>query len=144
MAATDVAIQNKILKSGTIAPVISNEEMEDIIRIVKSLEESGLLIKGVSETIKNEAKGHQGGYLAMLLCTLAASLLGNALIGKEVVRASQGVISRLRFLMPPHCLTNFKIQKYYQKELKFNGIYSKNNLSKIKDGTYIINLDEYE
>ena len=47
--------------------------------------------------------------------------------------------------MPPHSLTNFEIQKYYQKEPKFNGIYSRNDLSQIKDGAaYIINLDEYE
>ena len=46
--------------------------------------------------------------------------------------------------MPPHSLTNFEIQKYYQNEPKFNGVYSRNNLSKIKDGAYIINLDEYE
>ena len=46
--------------------------------------------------------------------------------------------------MPPHPLTNFEIQKYYQNEPKLNGVYSRNNLSKIKDGTYIINLDGYE
>ena len=46
--------------------------------------------------------------------------------------------------MPPHPLTNFELQKYYQNEPKFNGLYSRNNLSKIKDGTYIINLNEYE
>ena len=46
--------------------------------------------------------------------------------------------------MPPHSLTNFEIQKYYQTEAKFNGVYSRNNLSKIKDATYIINLDEYK
>ena len=46
--------------------------------------------------------------------------------------------------MPPYPLTNFKIQKYYQNEPKFNGFYSRNYLSKIKDGAYIINLDEYE
>ena len=46
--------------------------------------------------------------------------------------------------MPLHPLTNFEIQKYYQNEPKFNGVYSRNNLSKIKDGAYIINLDEYE
>ena len=44
--------------------------------------------------------------------------------------------------MPPHPLTNFEIQKYYQNEPKFNGVYSRNNLSKIKDGAYVINLDE--
>ena len=46
--------------------------------------------------------------------------------------------------MPPHHLTNFEIQKNYQNELKFNGVYSRNNLSKIKDGAFMINLDEYE
>ena len=46
--------------------------------------------------------------------------------------------------MPPHSLTNFKIQKYYQNEPRFNGVYSRNNLPKqIKDGAYVINLDEY-
>ena len=48
------------------------------------------------------------------------------------------------FLIPPHSLTNFEIQKYYQNEPKFKGVFSRNNLpKKIKDGTYIINLDEY-
>ena len=46
--------------------------------------------------------------------------------------------------MPPHPLTNFQIQKYYQNEPKFNGVYSRNNLPKIKDGTYVINLDDYK
>ena len=46
--------------------------------------------------------------------------------------------------MPPHPLKNFEIQKYYQNEPKFNGVYSRNNLPKIKGGAYIINLDEYE
>ena len=45
--------------------------------------------------------------------------------------------------MPPHPLTNFEIQKYYQNEPRFNGVYSRDNLTKIKDGAYIINLDEY-
>ena len=47
------------------------------------------------------------------------------------------------FLMPPHPLTNFEIQKYYQNEHRFNGVYSRDNLFKIKNGTYIINLDKY-
>ena len=46
--------------------------------------------------------------------------------------------------MPPHSLTNFEIQKYYENEPKFNGVYSRINLSKIKDGAYVINLDKYE
>ena len=46
--------------------------------------------------------------------------------------------------MPPHPLTNFEIQKYYQNKPRFNGVYSRNNLPKIKDGTYVINLDEFK
>ena len=46
--------------------------------------------------------------------------------------------------MPPHPLTNFEIQKYYENEPKFTGVYSRNNLPKIKDGAFILNLDEYE
>ena len=72
--------------------IISNEEMNDIMKIVKSLEESGLLIKGVSETIKNEAKEQKGGFVEMLLGTLGASLLGNLLTGKANIRAGEGVI----------------------------------------------------
>ena len=48
------------------------------------------------------------------------------------------------FLIPPHPSTNFQIQKYYKNEIRFNGVFSRNNLpKKIKDGTYVINLDEY-
>ena len=56
MSAADAAIQKKIYGSDTAALIVSNEEMEDIMKIVKSLEESGLLIKGISETTKNKAK----------------------------------------------------------------------------------------
>ena len=63
--------------------------MEDIIKIVKSLEEPGLLIKGISETIKTELKEEKGRFLSMLL---AASILGNALAGKGVIRTGEGVI----------------------------------------------------
>ena len=64
---------------GNTTLVISNEEMNDIMKMVKSLEKSGLLLNGVSETIKNEVKEHKGGFLGMLLGTLGASLLGNLL-----------------------------------------------------------------
>ena len=68
--------------SGFTTLIIFNEEMKDIIKIVKSLKESGLLIKGVSETIKNEAKEQKGGFPGMLLGTLGTSLLGNLLTGE--------------------------------------------------------------
>ena len=80
--AADAAIQKKIYESGrpldvasrTAALIISNEEMGNIMEIVKSREESGLLIKGISETIKNEAKEQKGRFPFMLLGTLAASI----------------------------------------------------------------------
>ena len=62
------------------------------MKIVKSLEESGLLIKGISETIKNDAKEQKGGFLPMLLGTLAASILGTALTGRGVIRAGEDTI----------------------------------------------------
>ena len=65
------------------ALIISNEEMEDITKIIKSFEESGLLIKEISETIKKEAKEQKDGFLPLLLGTLAASILGNTLQGEE-------------------------------------------------------------
>ena len=95
-SAAEAGIHKKILGSGnnnnTIL-IISNDEMKDIIKIVKSLEDSGLLFKGVSETIQNEAKEQKRGFLNMLLGTLGASLLGNVLAGKEVIakRQSRGI-----------------------------------------------------
>ena len=63
--------------------------MEDIIKIVKSLEDSGLSLKGVSETIQNETKEQKGGFLSMFFGTLGASLLGNNLAGKEMERIGE-------------------------------------------------------
>ena len=64
--------------------------MEDIIKIVKSLEDSGLLLNGVTEMVQNEVKEQKGGFLSMLLGTLGASLLGNLLTGKGINRAGKG------------------------------------------------------
>ena len=64
--------------------------MEDIIKVVKSLEDSGLLLKGVTEIVQNEVKEQKGGFLSMLLGTLGASLLGNLLTGKGAIATSQG------------------------------------------------------
>ena len=76
-SATDAAIHKKMFGSGFITLIISNEEMNDIMKIIKSLEESVLLTKGVRETIQNEAKEQKGGFLGMLLGTLGARLLEN-------------------------------------------------------------------
>ena len=75
--------------SGVPTLIISNEEMNDVMKIVKSFEESGLLIKGVSETIKNDAKEQKGGFLGISLCILGPSLLGNLLAGKGTIRVGQ-------------------------------------------------------
>ena len=102
--------------------------MDDILKIVKSLEDSGVLLKGVGETIQHEAKEQRGGFLSMLLGTLGASLLGDVLSkglsGKGVIRAGERTIRAGYgyFLTPPHPLTNLEIQEYYQNEPRFNGV----------------------
>ena len=75
--------------SSTTMLIISNEEMNDTIKIVKSVEQSGLLIKFVSETIKNRAKEQKGGFLGMLLGRLGASLWEKLLINKKALATSQ-------------------------------------------------------
>ena len=86
----DAGIQKKIHGSGTTTLIISNEEMNDIMKIVQALENSNILLKGVTETIKNETKEQKGGFLTMLLAALGASLLGNLLADKGIVRAGSG------------------------------------------------------
>ena len=96
MSAIDGIIKKKMLGSGMTTLIISNDEMNDILKIVKSLENSGLLLKGVSETIQHEAKEPREGFLRMLLGTLGASLLGDilskGLSGKGVIRAGEGTM----------------------------------------------------
>ena len=82
--------KRKIHGSGNTTLVIWNEEMKDIIKIIQALENSNILIKGVAKTIKNEKKEQKGGFLRMLLGTLGASLLGNLLTGKGILRAGSG------------------------------------------------------
>ena len=75
----DAGVQKKMYGFGTTTLVISNEEMNDIMKIVQALEDSNILLKGVTKTIKNETKEQKGGFLSMLLGTLGASLLGDLL-----------------------------------------------------------------
>ena len=96
-SAADAGIHKKILRSGkhkqnkyTRTLIISNDEMKDIIEIVKPLEDFGLLLEGVIETIQNEAKEQKGEFLSMLLGTLGATLLGNILVGKGAIATSHG------------------------------------------------------
>ena len=152
MSAIDGSIQKKIHGLG-IKLIIEEEDMQDIIKIIKELENSDILLKGVSKTIENEIKEQRGGFLSMLLGTLGASLLGNLLTGKGIIRAGDGIVragegskkKKLNSLSPFHPLTNIEISEYYSNEPRFNGVYSRDNLPKItKKGAYVINLDEYE
>ena len=70
--------------------IISNEEMNDIMKIVQALEDSNILLKGVTKTIKNETKEQKGWFLSMSLGALGAGLLGNVLAGKGIERAGSG------------------------------------------------------
>ena len=81
-SAIDGAIQKKIHDSGTTALIISNEEMNDLMKIAQDLEDSNILLKGVTKTITNDTKEQKGGFLSRLLCTLGASLLGTLLTRK--------------------------------------------------------------
>ena len=89
-SAADAGIHKKILGSSNTTLIISNEEMNDIIKIVQALEDSNFLLKEVTETVKNETKEQKGGFFSMLLGTLGTSLLGNLLTEKSVVRAGYG------------------------------------------------------
>ena len=89
MSATDAAILKNIYGSFATVLIISNEETKDIMKIVKSFEDSELIIEGISETIKNKSKEQKGGFLRMLLATLACSLLRSGLTGREVTRAGE-------------------------------------------------------
>ena len=100
-SAADAGIYKNIVGSGKrpiestlhIATLItSNDEIEDIIKMVKFLDDSSLLWKGISQTVQNEAKEQKGGFLSMLLGTLDTSLLGNILERKGINRDAEGVI----------------------------------------------------
>ena len=111
-SAAEAGIHKKRLGSGNPSPshnntvlIISNDEIENIIKIIKSLEDSGLLLEGVTETVQNEVKEQKGGFLSTLLDTLGASLLDDLLIGKGIYRAGKdkgALRAGYGFLMPTH------------------------------------------
>ena len=92
-SAADAAIPKKMFGYSKTILIISKEEMNDIMKIVKSLEESGLLIKDVSKTIKNEAKAQKGELIGMLSGTWGASLLGSLLTDEGKIRVTKGTVS---------------------------------------------------
>ena len=92
MFAIDGSIQKKIHGSG-VKLIIEEEDMKDIMKIIEALENSGILLKGISKTTENETKEQRGGFLSMLLGTLGASLLVNLLTGgKGIMRAGDGIV----------------------------------------------------
>ena len=113
------SIQKKIHGSG-IKLIIEQEDMNDIMKIIEALENSGILLKGVSKTIENETKEQRGGFLSMLLGTLGASLLGNLLtggkgimrVGNGIVRAGEGSGSKKK---PKFTVTFSSFNKYRNK-----------------------------
>ena len=93
MSAIDGGIQKKIHGSG-VKLIIEQEDMNDIMKIIETLENSGILLKGISKTIENETKEQRGGFLSMLLGTLGASLLVNLSAGgKGIMRAGEGSVA---------------------------------------------------
>ena len=100
MSAIDGSIQKKIHGSG-VKSIIEQEDMKDIMKIIEALENSGILLKGISKTIENETKEQRRGFFGMLLGALGASLLGNLLTGGKammragdsIVRASEGSVA---------------------------------------------------
>ena len=87
VSAINGELKKKNHVSGTATLIVSNTEMNDMIKIVQALEDSNILLKGVTKAIKNETKEQKGRFLGMLLGTLGASLLRNILAGKGIVRA---------------------------------------------------------
>ena len=136
MSAIDGSIQKKIRGDG-VKLIIEQEDMNDIIKIIEALENSGILLKEVTKTTENETK-EQRGFLSMLFGTLGASLLGNLLSGKGMMRAGKGIVragegakkTPLNSLLFFHPLTNIEISEYYKNEPRFNGVYSRDNLPK--------------
>ena len=91
MSAIDGSIQKKLYGSG-VKLIIEQEDISDIIKIIETLENSGILLKGVTKTIENETKEQRVGFLSMLFGSLGASLLGNLLTsGKGIMRPGEGI-----------------------------------------------------
>ena len=101
VSATDAAIQKNNFGSSMTILVFSKEEVDDIMKIIKSFKEAGLLIETVSETVENELKEQKGGFLGILAATLGASLLGSMLSGKKVIREDDRVIRADKGMIRP-------------------------------------------
>ena len=99
-SAIDAVVQTKIHGSGTTTLIISNKEINDIMKIFQALKDSNILLKGVTKTIKNKTKERKVEFLTMLLGTLGVSLLGNLSAGKGIVKTGSGNKKRKRIIRP--------------------------------------------
>ena len=139
-------LRKKMYGSGTKTVKFSNKDLDYMNKIVQALEDSDVLMKGVTKTLKNDIKkGSALPLIPMLLGTVGPSLLtgrgmyraGNQ--GQGLFRAGQGI--KEKSLTPFHPLTNFEIQDCFKNEKRFGGVFSRNNLRNLKNGAYVINLD---
>ena len=121
---------------------ILNEDMNDIIKIIKSLENSGVLIGRVTETVNHEIKKQESGFVGALLEPLAASIVQPVIssVAKGISGEEQEDDIWINILVLLRPLNSIEITTYFNYEPRFNGIFSKNNLPKIKDGVYVINF----
>ena len=122
-------LKKKAHGSGATTLIISNEEMNDIMKIVHALEDSVILLKGVTKTINNETKKQKGEFLSMLLGTLGANLLGNLLAREGIVRAGS------RNKKGKGTVRASTGKQFWKKNLNLMVFFSRNNLPrKIEDG----------
>ena len=121
-SAIDTGIQKKIHDSETTTLIISNEEVHDIMKIVQALEHSNILLKGVTKTIKNEAKEQKRRIFKPVIRYFRSKFVRKHVSRK--MNCKSWLWKRMEFLMPPHPFKNFEIQKYYENEPRFSGVYS--------------------
>ena len=127
---------------------ILNEDMNDIIKIIKLLEYSAVFIDRVTETVKHKIKKEKRGFFRDFLVPLAFSIVQpvfssvlKGISGRGVRRTGRKYMNK-KFSFPVHPLSNIEITEYFNYEPRFNNVFSRNNLPRIKDRVYVINLDD--
>ena len=114
------------------------------MKIVEALEDSNILLKGVTKTIKSETKEQKKRILKHVVGYFRSYSVRKFIKRKKNCKSCFWKQKRTGFLIPSHPLTNFEIQKYYQNKPRFNGFFPRDSLpKKIKDRTYVINIEEY-
>ena len=118
---------------------ILNEDINDIIKILKSLENSDVLIDRVTETVNHGIKKQESGFVGALLAPLTASIVQSMIfsVAKGINGEEQEEDICVNILVLLHPSNNIEITTYFNYEPRFNGIFSKNNLPRIKDGAYM-------